>query len=49
MVESRVLQALHSHAEVARRVPALEADILAGKITPTLGARAILEAFGIEP
>jgi LAO/AO transport system kinase len=49
MVESRVLQALHSHAEVARRVPALEAEILAGKITPTLGARAILEAFGIEP
>jgi LAO/AO transport system kinase len=49
MVESRVLQALHSHAAVARRVPALEAEILAGKITPTLGARAILEAFGIEP
>ena len=49
MVEDRVLDALHSHPEVKRRALTLEADVLAGKITPTLGARALLEAFGIEP
>jgi LAO/AO transport system kinase len=49
MVEARVLDALRTHPEVKRRVPALEADVLAGKLTPTLGARALLEAFGIDP
>jgi LAO/AO transport system kinase len=49
MVEDRALQALRSHPEVQRRAPALEADVLSGKITPTLGARALLEAFGLEP
>jgi LAO/AO transport system kinase len=48
MVEDRALQALRSHPEVQRRAPALEADVLAGKITPTLGARALLEAFGLD-
>lgn len=47
MVEDRVLTALHAHPEVQRRAPALEADVLAGKLTPTLGARALLEAFGL--
>ena len=49
MVERRVLAALHEHAEVRTLAPQLEADVLAGKLTPTLGARALLEAFGIEP
>jgi LAO/AO transport system kinase len=49
MVEDRVLGALRAHPEVQRRAPALEADVLAGKLTPTLGARALLEAFGIDP
>jgi LAO/AO transport system kinase len=49
MVEDRVLDALRAHPEVRRCAPALEAEVLAGKLTPTLGARAILEAFGLEP
>jgi LAO/AO transport system kinase len=49
MVEDRVLDALRAHPEVKQRAPGLEADVLAGKITPTLGARALLAAFGIDP
>jgi LAO/AO transport system kinase len=49
MVQGRVVDALHAHPEVARRVPTVEAEVLAGKLTPTLGAKAILEAFGVEP
>ena len=49
MVERRVLAALHEHPAVRGLAPQLEGDVLAGKLTPTLGARALLEAFGIEP
>jgi len=49
MVERRVLAALHEHPEVRALAPQLEGEVLAGKLTPTLGARALLEAFGIEP
>lgn len=48
MVEHRVLQALHAHPEVSRIAPGLEADVLSGKLTPTLGAQALLRAFGID-
>ena len=48
MVERRVLAALHAHPEVARIAPELERDVLAGKLTPTLGAQALLKAFGID-
>jgi LAO/AO transport system kinase len=46
MVEDRVLHALRTHPEVMRRARDLEANVLAGKLTPTLAARALLEAFG---
>jgi LAO/AO transport system kinase len=49
MVDDRLVSALRAHPEVQRRAPGLEADVLAGKITPTLGARALLEAFGLDP
>jgi LAO/AO transport system kinase len=49
MVEDRVLHALRTHPEVGRLARGLEADVLAGTLTPTLGARALLEAFGVEP
>jgi LAO/AO transport system kinase len=49
MVERRVLAALHEHADVRAIAPGLESEVLAGKLTPTLGARALLEAFGIDP
>jgi LAO/AO transport system kinase len=48
MVEQRVLQALHSHPKVSRLAAQLEADVLSGKLTPTLGAQALLRAFGID-
>jgi LAO/AO transport system kinase len=48
MVEQRVLSALHTHPEVSRLAPDLEARVLAGKLTPTLGAQALLRAFGLE-
>ena len=47
MVERRVLAALHEHPDVSEIAPGLEADVLAGKLTPTLGAQALLRAFGI--
>ena len=49
MVERRVLGALYEHPEVRAIAPGLESEVLAGKLTPTLGARALLAAFGIEP
>jgi LAO/AO transport system kinase len=48
MVEERVLHALHAHAEVTKLAPKLERQLLDGKLTPTLGAQALLEAFGLE-
>jgi LAO/AO transport system kinase len=48
MVEHRVLQALRTHPEVERIAPELEADVLSGKLTPTLGAQSLLRAFGID-
>jgi LAO/AO transport system kinase len=48
MVEARVLEALHTHPEVVKLAPGLESDVLSGKLTPTLGARALLKAFGLD-
>ena len=48
LVEEGLLDALRTHPEVRARLPGLEADVLAGRITPTLAAQAVLEAFGLE-
>jgi LAO/AO transport system kinase len=48
LAEERVLSALRTHPGVMARAPQLEAAVAAGKLTPTLGAREILEAFGIR-
>lgn len=48
MVDERVLSALRHHPRVKAMREGLEADVLQGRSTPTLGARAILEAFGID-
>ena len=48
MVDAKVLDALRKHPEVSKLADGLERDLLAGKITPTLGARTLLEAFGIK-
>jgi LAO/AO transport system kinase len=47
MVEERALRALHAHPEVAARTPDVERAIQAGTLTATLGAEAILQAFGL--
>ena len=48
MVDAKVLDALRKHPGVSKLADGLERDVLAGKITPTLGARTLLEAFGIK-
>jgi LAO/AO transport system kinase len=47
MVEEQLLASLRGHAEVSARLPALERDVLDGRVTPTLAARSILESFGV--
>jgi LAO/AO transport system kinase len=47
MVDDRVLQAVREHPEVAAKAAALERELLEGKVTATLGAEAILRAFGL--
>jgi LAO/AO transport system kinase len=49
MVETRLLDAVRSHPQVGPTLPQLEADVTAGRLTPTLGANRILAAFGVEP
>jgi LAO/AO transport system kinase len=44
-VEDRLLTSLRSHREVRRLLPALEGDVRAGRITPTLAADRLLDAF----
>jgi LAO/AO transport system kinase len=48
LVEEGLLDALRAHPEVRRRLPDLEADVLAGRITPTLAAEEVLRSFGVE-
>jgi len=49
MVDERVLSAVRTHPRVAALAATLEDEVLAGKTTPTLGAQAILKAFGHDP
>ena len=45
LVEEGLARAFRTHPEVARRIEAVEADVLARKITPAAAARALLRAF----
>jgi LAO/AO transport system kinase len=36
---------LKTHPGVAARLPTVEADVMAGKVTPTAAARGLLDAF----
>ena len=40
-----LLAALKAHPEVARRLPELEAEVAAGRVTPTMASRTLLAAF----
>jgi LAO/AO transport system kinase len=48
MVDDRVLRALREHPDVASQAAELERAVLAGELTATLGAEAILHAFGVQ-
>ncbi|MFH1463777.1 MAG: methylmalonyl Co-A mutase-associated GTPase MeaB [Pseudomonadota bacterium] len=48
MVDERLLSSLKAHPGVRDRLGAIEDDVLAGRLTPTLAARGLLEAFGVE-
>jgi LAO/AO transport system kinase len=45
LVDERLGRAFRSHPAVARRLPALEADVQARKSTPSAAARELLAAF----
>jgi len=47
MVEDRLLGAVRSHPAVAAALGGLEADVVEGRVTPTLAAGRILRAFGL--
>jgi len=47
MVEERALRALHAHPQVAAQAPEVERALREGTLTATLGAEAILQAFGL--
>jgi hypothetical protein len=44
-VEEGLGRAFRSHPEVARRIEAVEADVLSRKSTPAAAARELLRAF----
>jgi LAO/AO transport system kinase len=48
MVDDRVLRAVREHPAVTALAEALQTDVLEGRLTATLGAEAILRAFGID-
>jgi LAO/AO transport system kinase len=46
MVEGELLSALRSHPDVKSALPTLESEVREGKLTATLAAQRILDAFG---
>jgi len=49
MVEERVKRALHEHPAVAAQAGPIEEAVRSGKLTATLGAEVLLQAFGLAP
>jgi LAO/AO transport system kinase len=47
MVDDRLLQAMREHPQVATMTRDLEAKVIDGELTATLGAEALLKAFGL--
>jgi LAO/AO transport system kinase len=47
-IEDQLMTALRHRPAVKRLAPEVEAEVLEGHLTPTLGARRILEAFGLD-
>jgi LAO/AO transport system kinase len=49
LIRERLEAAFRGNAAVASALPALEADVLAGRATPTAAADQLLRAFGADP
>jgi LAO/AO transport system kinase len=47
-IGERLERAFRTNPDVATRLPALEADVLAGRITPTAGADELMKVFGLD-
>jgi LAO/AO transport system kinase len=47
MVDEQLVAALRAHPDVARALPSVEAEVLDGRLTPTLGAARLLSHFGL--
>jgi LAO/AO transport system kinase len=48
LLSDRLQRAFRSHPEVARQLPLVEANVIAGRMTPPDGAEALLSAFGLD-
>lgn len=48
MVEDRLMDALKSHPDVVRQIDPIHEAITDGKLTATVGAQRILDAFGLD-
>lgn len=48
MIDDRLMTALRTHPKVNETLPGVEQRVSAGALTPALGARNILEAFGLS-
>jgi LAO/AO transport system kinase len=49
MVEERIKRALHEHPDVVAQTRPIEEALRTGRLTATLGAEALLRAFGLSP
>ena len=47
MIDVRLVTALRTHPKVIEKLPAIEGQVRDGALTPAVGARSILEAFGL--
>ena len=49
MVQARLARAFHSHPDVAKRLPELEAKVRDGALPPSRAAHDLMTTFGLEP
>ena len=49
MVRARLERAFHTHKDVAQRLPALEAQVRSGEMTPALAVQELMQIFGLAP
>ena len=47
MVEDRLVSKLRNHPKIKAMVPAIEGEVVDGKLTPALAVERLFKAFGI--